>query len=225
MMLAAAPVPSVFNGTAEVLAMVVLLATFAMFRTQLLRAQVKLYAVQSLFVSGLALAAAVTRGESELYVLAVVSAAVKVVAIPAVMRRLLDRIDGSLAGHEAFSVTTAVLVGIAVAAFGFFAVGALEVRTALLPRAALAIGVAVILESFLLMIARTDVPSQAIGFFSLENGVSIAGLVVATGMPLLLELLFLFDLLVAVVAFGVMMRTLHLRSATVSARGLERLRG
>ncbi len=52
------------------------------------------------------------------------------------------------------------------------------------------------------MIVRRDVASQAIGFFSLENAISLAALVVAAGLPLILETAFLFDLLLAVVVFG-----------------------
>ena len=52
---------------------------------------------------------------------------------------------------------------------------------------------AAVLVAFILMI----MVSQAIGFFSLQNGVSVASLVVAAGMPLILEVAFLFDLLVA----------------------------
>ena len=56
------------------------------------------------------------------------------------------------------------------------------------------------------MIVRRDVASQAIGFFSLENAISLAALVVAAGLPLILETAFLFDLLVAVVVFGMLIR-------------------
>jgi hydrogenase-4 component E len=40
-----------------------------------------------------------------------------------------------------------------------------------LPNVTLAVAVAIILVSFVLMIVRRDVASQAIGFFVLENGV------------------------------------------------------
>jgi hydrogenase-4 component E len=83
----------------------------------------------------------------------------------------------------------------------------------------------VILVAFLLVILRSDVVSQAVGFFSLENGVSVASLVVAAGLPLIVEIAFLFDLLVAVVVFGVLMRVHHGRSQTLSTDTLDRLRG
>ena len=84
---------------------------------------------------------------------------------------------------------------------------------------------AVVLVAFILMIVRRDVVSQAIGFFSLENGVSLASLVVAAGMPLILEVAFLFDLLVAVVVFGVLMRTHQRRTRSLSTETLDQLRG
>ncbi len=74
-----------------------------------------------------------------------------------------------------------MLLAIGVAAFGFFSVGALGIRSPVLPPTALAISVSVALVAFVLMIMRRDVASQAIGFLSLENGISLAALVVAAG--------------------------------------------
>jgi len=72
---------------------------------------------------------------------------------------------------------------------------------------------------------RQDVASQAIGFFSLENGVSLTALVVAAGLPLILEIVFLFDLLVAVVVFGLLIRVHHGRAESLSTASLTTLRG
>ena len=94
-----------------------------------------------------------------------------------------------------------------------------------MPSTALAISVAVVLVAFVLIILRSDVVSQAIGFFSLENGVSVASLVVASGLPLVVDVAFLFDLLVAVVVFGVLMRVHHGRTKTLSTDDLDRLKG
>lgn len=94
-----------------------------------------------------------------------------------------------------------------------------------MPHASLGLSVAIVLVAFVLMIVRRDVVSQAVGFFSLENGVSLASLVVAAGMPLIIEVAFLFDLLVAVVVFGVLMRVHHHRTESLSTESLTLLRG
>ncbi len=218
-------VPSVFEGTANTIAVIVLLLEFMMLRAALLRAQVRLYAAQSLAVSVLAAVVAGGRGVPELYVLAVLSFALKAVAVPTVILRLMRDADTEIAGSGALGVASEIILSIAVAAVGFFVVGGLNIHSAVLPSAALSLSVAVVLVAFILMIVRRDVVSQAVGFFSLENGVSLASLVVAAGMPLILEVAFLFDLLVAVVVFGVLMRLHHGRAQTLSTATLTRLRG
>jgi hydrogenase-4 component E len=222
---ASGSVPTVFNGIANTVALIVLLLEFGMLRAALLRAQVRLYAGQSLAVSVLAAVVAFGHHVPELYALAALSLLLKVVVVPLVVIGLLREATEEIAGSGALGVASEVLISIAVAAFGFFAVGVLDIHSDVLPTAALSLSVAVVLVAFILMIVRRDVVSQAIGFFSLENGVSVASLVVAAGMPLILEVAFLFDLLVAVVVFGVLMRTHHRRTRSLSTATLDRLRG
>lgn len=217
--------PSVYAGTADVLAVLVLLAEFAMLRAALLRAQLRLYAAQSLFVTLLAVAVGVERGVPELYGVAAFSFVLKVVLIPLVVGRLLADTDTTIAGTGRLGVATMVLISIVVAGFGFFTAGTLHINSVVLPTTALALAFAVFLVGFMLMIVRTDVVSQSIGFFSLENGVSVASFVVAAGLPLIFEVAFLFDLLVAVVVFGVLARVHHARTDTLSTASLTRLRG
>jgi hypothetical protein len=120
-------------------------------------------------------------------VLAAVSAALKAVVIPLVLSRLLrgdgpvgPPVDvGDIAGSGGLGLAATVLLAIAVAAFGFFAAGRIPVPGSGAPATALSVSVSVVLVAFVLMIHRRDVISQAIGLFSLENGISLAALVVA----------------------------------------------
>ena len=240
---AAVAAPSVFSGGANVIAVGVLLAEFGMFRQALLRDQVRLYAAQSALISALAVLVAAARHLPELYALAGLSFGLKVVLVPVVLGRLLrglgtrgtgvrgtgvrgtGRYQAEIAGSGSLGLAGMVLVAIAVAAFGFFSVAALGIRSPVLPATALAISVAVALVAFVLMIMRRDVASQAIGLFSLENGVSLTALVVAAGMPLILEVIFLFDLLGVVVVFGLLIRVHHGRADSLSTADLTSLRG
>ena len=242
--MSAVAAPSVYAGGASVIAVGVLLAEFGMFRQALLRDQVRLYAAQSALISVLAVLVAAARHLPELYLLGALSAGLKVIIVPIVLRRLLrgvgragrgpdDAAPGpdagpgwtEIAGSGSLSLASTVLLAIAVAAFGFFAMGALGIRSPVLPPIALSISVSVALVAFVLMIMRRDVASQAIGFLALENGISLTALVVAAGMPLILEVAFLFDLLVAVVVFELLIRVHHGRADSLSTTGLTRLRG
>ncbi len=222
--------PPIYVGAANVIAAVMLLIEFGMLRQALARDQVRLYAVQSALISVLAIVIAADRNLPDLYALAALSAALKVVAVPLVLRRLLGTIVDEeealgVAGSQILSPASAVLAGIVLAAFGFFCFGSLGIRGPAAPATALAIAGAMMLVAFGLMIVRRDVASQAIGFLALENAISLAALVVAAGLPLILETAFLFDLLVAVVVFGMLIRAHHTRAESLSTADLTRLRG
>lgn len=224
-MVAAATVPSTYSGVTEGIAVLVLLSEFAMLRAPLSRSQVRLYAFQSLAVTALAAYVAAVRGLPDLYALAALSFALKVVVVPLVVLRLLRDADVELVASHRLSVASMTLIAIILAIFALFVVGRLPIRSHSLPAAAFGLAAAVIMVAFLLVILRSDVVSQAIGFFSLENGVSVTSLVVAAGLPLVVEVAFLFDLLVAVVVFGVLMRAHHGRAHTLSTEVLDNLQG
>jgi len=223
--------PGVYEGVANVIAAAMLLIEFGMLRQALARDQIRLYMAQSALLSVLAVVIAADRNLPDLYALAALSAGLKVVAVPLVMRRLLGRAapdedePAGVAGSQTLSPASAVLAGIVLAAYGFFCAGALGIRGPAAPATALAIAAAMVLVAFGLMIVRRDVASQAIGFFSLENAISLAALVVAAGLPLILETAFLFDLLVAVVVFGMLIRSHHTKAESLSTADLTRLRG
>lgn len=217
-------VPSAFAGTTEAAAVLVLLSELAMLRSALSRSQVRLYAFQSLVVTGLAFYVAASRHLGDLYALAVVSLVIKVVVVPSLVLRLLPDQPPNLETSR-LSVAGRVLAAILVAVFAIFVMGSLPLHSRLLPEPVLGVAAAVVLVAFLLAVVRADVVSQAVGFFSLENGVSVAGIVIAGGLPVIVEVALLFDLLVAVVVFGLLMRVHHGRARTLSTDSLDRLRG
>jgi len=232
--MAAVPAPGVYQGAANVIAAAMLLIEFGMLRQALARDQIRLYMAQSGLLSVLAVVIAADRHLPELYVLAALSAGLKVVVVPLVLRRLLGRPGAErpdeeeppgVAGSHALTPASAVLAGIVLAAIGFFCFGGLKIRGPAAPQTALAIAAAMVLVAFGLMIVRRDVASQAIGFLALENAISLAALVVAAGLPLILETAFLFDLLVAIVVFGMLIRAHHARAESLSTADLTRLQG
>ena len=227
--------PGVYQGAANVIAAVMLLIEFGMLRQALARDQIRLYMAQSALISVLAVVIAADRNLPDLYALAALSAALKVVAVPLVLRRLLGRAGGNGAADERRAGRRG---GQSDAEPGLRGAGRdragrdrllllrrLQIHGPAAPATALAIAGAMVLVAFGLMIVRRDVASQAIGFFSLENAISLAALVVASGLPLILETAFLFDLLVAVVVFGMLIRGHHAKAESLSTADLTRLRG
>ena len=95
-----AQAPGVYEGVANVIAAMMLLIEFGMLRQALARDQIRLYMAQSALISVLAIVIAADRNLPDLYVLAGLSAALKVVAVPLVLRRLLGPAVGRAVDEE-----------------------------------------------------------------------------------------------------------------------------
>ena len=78
-----------FTGGANVIAVLILLAEFGMLRQALLRDHIRLYMAQSALIAVLAVIVAAARHIPDLYVLAALTVALKVIVIPLLLRRLL----------------------------------------------------------------------------------------------------------------------------------------
>ena len=130
-------VPSSFASGTEAITLVVLLTEFAMFRVAMSRSQVKLYCLQSLAVSVLAVFVAANQHIGELYVLAGLSFLLKVVIVPGIVMRLLRDTRVDLSGSNRFGVATMILIAIAISVFGFFVVSGLPVYAHSVPAARL----------------------------------------------------------------------------------------
>jgi hydrogenase-4 component E len=76
-----------------------------------------------------------------------------------------------------------------------------------------------------MLAVRHEAISQVLGLLVLENGIFLGAQVLVPGMPMLLEIVILFDLLIAVACFGVLVRYLATAVGTTSSFGLKRLIG
>jgi hydrogenase-4 component E len=81
------------------------------------------------------------------------------------------------------------------------------------------------LIGFLMLAVRQEAISQVLGLLILENGIFLGSQILVPGMPMLIELVLLFDLLVIVVCFGVLVRYLVAQVGSTSSRELRRLVG
>lgn len=84
---------------------------------------------------------------------------------------------------------------------------------------------AFVMLGFLMLSVRHETISHILGLMILENGIFLGSQILIPGMPLLIELVILFDLLVAVACFGVLARYLMERAGTTSSLKLRKLVG
>ena len=81
------------------------------------------------------------------------------------------------------------------------------------------------LIGFLMLAVRHEAISQILGLLVLENGIFLGSQILVPGMPLLIETVILFDLLIIVACFGVLVGYLITHVGSTSTRELKRLVG
>lgn len=218
---------TVFGAAATISAVAVLLLELGMLRSQDVWEQLRLYALGSFVVAGLAIATAADgHGGSELYVLGAVTIALKGLLFPFGIAYVLRNLEADPRIPSLVGVPTAILLATTLSAFSFVALRNVDVGgVPALPLSALPIAVAGVLVALLLMVLRPHAPSQLLGFLVLENAVSVGSLVIAPGLPLILALLLLFDVLIGVLVFVVLVQYLAVEKTAVRTDILDRLTG
>ncbi len=218
---------SVFGAAATITAVGVLLLELLMIRSQEVWEQLRLYALASLLVAALAIATAASgHGGSSLYVLAAVTIALKALLFPLGIRFVLRNLDAEPRVPSTMGTPSAILIAGLLCAFAFVALRPIHIgAVAALPLSALPVAVGGVLTAFLLMVLRPYAPSQLLGFLVLENAVSVAALVIAPGLPIILALLLLFDVLIGVLVFVVLVQYLAVQRTAVRTDILNRLTG
>jgi formate hydrogenlyase subunit 4/hydrogenase-4 membrane subunit HyfE len=218
---------TVFGAASTITAVIVLLLEFGLLRSQEVWEQLRLYALGSAVVAALAFATAATgHGGSSLYVLAAVTIGLKALLFPLGIRFILRRLEAEPRVPSSIGVASSILLAILLSCFAFIALRPIHIGAeAALPLSALPIAVGGVLVAFLLMVLRPYAPSQLLGFLVLENAVTVASLVIAPGLPIILALLLLFDVLVGVLVFVVLVQYLAVERTAVRTDVLNRLTG
>ena len=101
-----------------------------------------------------------------------------------------------------------------------------DIESAINIPAQLLIGIATasILLAFLMMITRRKAVSQVVGFLAMENGLFFAATSTTYGMPMVVELGILFDVLVATLVVGVFFFHIRETFESLDIHHLEKLR-
>ncbi len=118
-----------------------------------------------------------------------------------------------------------LLLGAVLAGFSYWSAAALDATGALLPDPILGMPIALILIGFFFMITRQNLISQIVGLLILENGVFFATVAIAPGLPFVIGFLLLFDVLAAVLFYGVLARLIVARAEGTSVIDMNTLRG
>jgi len=162
--------------------------------------------------------------QSHLYWSVGITFALKVIVLPWILHRLIDRLNVRWDIETLINIPTTMLVGIGLVIFAFALATPISQMANTVTRSTLGIALASVLLSFLMMIVRRKAVPQVIGFLSMENGLFFAATSATYGMPLVVELGIALDVLVGTFVFGIFF--FHIRETfdSLDIRNMEKLK-
>ena len=208
----------------NVLAALLLLIAFAMLSQRRVLTLIKLFAWQGAVLTASTVVVAWTTGYTDLYISAGITLSLKVILIPWLLHRLIDRLFIRWDIETLINIPTTMLIGIGLVIFSFALATPISQMASTLTRSTVGIALATVLLSFLMMIVRRKAVPQVIGFLAMENGVFFAATTATFGMPLVWELGVALDVLVATLIFGIFFFHIREQFESLDIRHMEKLR-
>lgn len=189
--------------------MMLLLAAMVLFTSFVLLEQARLvgaihaFAWQGVLVAMLTTLVAATGEFSHLYFSAALTFILKALLIPWMLHRLVRKLELDRHSESLPRPALVVMAAVALVIFSYWAVAPMVEQELMFTRNIVAVSLAVVLIGLLMMVVRQQAVVQVLGFMSVENGLFLAAVSATGGMPLVVELGVAFDVLVAMVLFGV----------------------
>jgi hydrogenase-4 component E len=212
----------------SLLAIFSLLLAFVMLGSHWLQNYVYAFAVESWLIAALSGAVGYFSGYRELYEVAILTALFRGLVLPYLLMRIVRRLNVRREIHAVLQPSSSLVVGALLVMFAFVVANHMNFQTSTAGEVvvlALTIMLSMKLLGFLMLAVRDEAISQILGLLVLENGIFLGSQILVPGMPLLIEIVILFDLLIIVACFGMLVRYLLVHAGTTSSRELNRLVG
>jgi len=208
----------------NLMACLLLLIAFAMVSQRRILRLIYLFALQGLVLSINTAVVALATGQPHLYFSAALTLGLKVVALPWLLHRLIDRLNIRWDIETLLNIPTIMLVGIVVVIIAFNLALPISQLAGTITRSSLGIAMASVLLSFLMMITRRKAVPQVIGFLAMENGLFFAATSATYGMPMVVELGIALDVLVGTFIFGIFFFQIRETFDSLDIHHLEKLK-
>jgi hydrogenase-4 component E len=192
---------------------------------QMLLTNIRLFALQSLMLAGIAAIVASVHHANEVYLVAVLTLLGKVLLLPRLLTRLVRRIQIIQEIEPMLNSTASMLLCGGLTLLGYI-VARPFTSLERLGNNTLGIAITLLLTGFFLMFNRRKAITQVLALLTIENGVMLAAVALTSyGMPLVVELGIFFDVMVAVMVLGILVYRIRETFASMDVSKLSQLKG
>lgn len=181
-------------------------------------------AAQSLLIAMAGAVLAKATHNTDLWVIAGITLLVKAMALPWILHRVVQRMEARREVEPVIPIGVTLALSVMIVVMAFHLNASLSSVRQTITGNALPVGIALTLMGVLVMATRRAALTQMVGLFASENGIFFTAMAVTKGMPFIIEIGVILDVILAALVMTIML--LRVRS-TVDAdiADLSRLKG
>ena len=209
------------------MAALVLVLQIAVVAQRWIVTHIRIFAMQSFLLAMIAATIAWFNHAPHIYIAAALTLVVKVILVPILLERLVVRMDIREEIKPIINVPLSVVISGGLTLLGYVVAESFYKpdEPPGLGHNELAVAISLFLIGFFTMINRRKALTQVLALLSLENGLFLAAISLTYGMPLIVELGILFDVLVAAMVLGILIYRIRETFESIDVSRLRRLRG
>jgi len=212
----------------SLIAIASLLLAFVMLGSRWLRHYLFAFTAESWLIGILSASVGYYGNYPELYLIAILTFLFRGCLLPYLIFRIIRRMRVPREVHVILQPSSSLVIGALAVVFALGVASEVGVQlgfSGTVVVLALTVMLSMKLIGFLMLTVRHEAISQILGLLVLENGIFLGAQILVPGMPLLIEIVILFDLLIAVACFGLLVQYLMTDVGTTSSLQLRRLVG
>lgn len=218
----------VISSIFSMLITVSLLLNFVMLGSRWLEKYVLAFAAESWIIAILSIGIGYYSGIDDLYFVGGLTLVFRGILLPWLLTRMVNKLEIKRELHSIIPASTSLILCILLVVFSYVVSTHLAKELHLTNNILILALVAMLsikLIGFLLLAIRDQAISKILALLVIENGIFMGSLFLVPGMPMFIELVILFDLLIVVSSFGVLVNYLSIYLGSTSTRELKQLVG
>jgi hydrogenase-4 component E len=202
-----------------------LVSAYLMVGQKALFTTIRLYGVQSLLLAVVAATIAIGEARHELLVTAALTVVLKTALIPWFLMRTVERIGIHREIEPFLNVPTSLLICLGLTVVGYRVSTGFEQGSQQVTHHLIGVALSLLLIGLFLMVTRKKAITQILALLTVENAVFLVAVGVTSGMPLVVEFGIAFDVLLAVLVLGILVRRIVDRFESMDVSKLSHLKG
>jgi hydrogenase-4 component E len=202
-----------------------LVSAFLMVGQKSLFTTIRLYGVQSLLLATVAVVMAISDERPHLFLMAAMTTILKGFVIPLFLMRVVDRIGIHREIEPFLNVPASLLACLGLTVVGYRVSTGFPEGTVGVTHHVLGVGLSTLMIGLFLMVTRKKAISQVLALLTVENAIFLVALGITSGMPMVVELGIFFDVILAVLVLGVLVRRIVDRFESMDVSRLSKLKG